>query len=155
MRPCRFGKQLAEHAIGRFGGRRHNKDVTLPAELNRRVDHEVVAGMARNRNGVSGSLGGGIDRAHVRPHQTRARLRFMDRRDAEIAKGLHDQAVDTVHVSNNCWFHKSMTLLCASNRLTLQRYVRFDEDLVTAIKICHIITSAAWAIQRFRLLSNV
>ena len=81
---------------------------------------------------VPAALGGRIDRPHVRPHQTGARLRFMDRRDAEIAQSLHDVGIGRVNLSNNCWFHKSLTLLCASNRLILQTYVQFDKDSLTA-----------------------
>ena len=44
-RARRHGKQLAEHAVGRFRGRGDDEHIAGLAELQRRMDHQVVAGL--------------------------------------------------------------------------------------------------------------
>ena len=47
-------EQLAEHAVGRRRGRGHHQHVAGAAQLHRRVDHQVVAGVAGDRDGRAG-----------------------------------------------------------------------------------------------------
>ena len=52
-------EQLAEHPVGRFRRRRDDQDVARLAYVDRRMDHQVVARLARDGQGAAGSFGDG------------------------------------------------------------------------------------------------
>ena len=58
------------------------------ADLDRGVNHQVVAGLAGNGDRAAREARGRIDRAHVGTQQTGPALRFVDGGDAKRAKLL-------------------------------------------------------------------
>ena len=79
-------------------------------QLDGRVDHQVVAGLARDGDRAARGLRRRIDRPHVRTHQPRAALRFVDGGDAELAERLDDAGVGALNVSNDRRFHVSTSV---------------------------------------------
>ena len=57
VRAGRHGQQIAEHAVGRLGRRRHDEYVALTARLDRHVDDQVVARLTAVRAGATGDAG--------------------------------------------------------------------------------------------------
>ena len=104
MRARRAGEQIAE--IAGVGGRRwrDDHDVAGLQLFDRDMDHPIVAGRNRYRDGGGGEAGAGVDRPHVRGEQPDAPLRFMHGRDAafgeagdHVGRGALDVLDDDVH----------------------------------------------------------
>ena len=56
------------------------------AHVERRMDHQVVAGLTRDREGAAADFGRRVDRPHIGAHQSGAALRFVNGGDAELAE---------------------------------------------------------------------
>src|SRR5262245_8056296 len=105
MRAARGRQQLAEHAVGRFGSRGDDQRVARPADLDRGMDHQIVAGLTRYSDRRRRHARRQINRAHVRTHQTRAALRFVYGGDA-LKTELFDQLGSGArYVANNLMLH--------------------------------------------------
>src|SRR5215469_1595843 len=75
------------------------------ADLDRGMDHEVVAGSAEHGDRRSGKFGRGINRAHVGPHQACAALRFMNRSDAQFAENFDGFRIGPRDRADDFGFH--------------------------------------------------
>src|SRR5262249_41921099 len=82
MRAARGRQQLAEHAVGRFGGRGDDQRVARPADFDRGMDHQIITGLTRYSDRRRRHASRQINRAHVRTHQPRAALRLVYGGDA-------------------------------------------------------------------------
>ena len=79
-------QQITEHSVCGFRGGCDDENVSRLNELERRVNHDVVAGMARHRDCAARRPGGGIDGPHIGLHQASPALCFVDGRHAVFAK---------------------------------------------------------------------
>ena len=84
----------------------HHQHVARLADLDRRVDHQVVARLATDRDRRPRDLGGGINRPHVRLHQAGAALRFVDGGDAHFAQYLDGFRIRARDATNDLMFHE-------------------------------------------------
>ena len=89
----RRGQQLAEHAVGRRRGVGHDEHVALLAHLDRGVDHQVVARVARDGDGRTGEARALLDRAEVRAGEPAPPDGLVHRGGAEHAEGVDGAAV--------------------------------------------------------------
>ena len=75
------------------------------AQLDRGVDHQVVAGLAQHRDRRTRHARRVINRPHIRRQQARAALRFVDRGHAHLAENLHALGVRTADITYDSMFH--------------------------------------------------
>ena len=99
-------QQFAKHAVGGVGRARHHQHVTRLADFNRRVNHDVVAGLATDRDSRPRDLGGRINRAQIRLHQAGAALRFVHCGDAQFAQYLDGFRIRARDATNDLMFHE-------------------------------------------------
>jgi hypothetical protein len=68
--------------------------------------HDVVAGLATDRDRRPRDLGGGINRTHIRLHQAGAALRFVNCGDAQLAQYLDGLRIRARDATNDLMFHE-------------------------------------------------
>ena len=101
----RHRQQLAEHPVGGRRRGRHHQHVALAAQLDRRVDHQVVAGLTRDGDGAARHLRRRIDRPHVGLQQPRAALRLVHGGHAALAERLDHGRLGAVDVADDGRLH--------------------------------------------------
>ena len=79
----RGGEEVAEHPVCRRRGVDHDEDVAGLADLDRRMDHDVVAGMTQHGDCRAGHLHVVLDRPEVRPEEATAPDRFVHGRGTD------------------------------------------------------------------------
>ena len=93
---------------------RGHDDVAGFRELYRHVHHPIVAGMQQHRDGAAADPCSGVDRAHVRLERAGPALRFVDRRDTELAERVNGLLIGAIDVPNrNCLHHESPAIRVA------------------------------------------
>ena len=102
----RGGEQVAEHPVRRRRGVGHDEDVARLTDLDRGVDHEVVAGVARHGHRAAGDPHVVLDRADVDAEEAAAADRLVhgggtDRgeRVDDVGGGAFDRAHHDVPVA--------------------------------------------------------
>src|SRR5262245_59688799 len=83
------------------------------------MDHQIVAGLTRHCNSAAGDFRGGEDRPHVRAHQTRPSLGFMDGGDALLPESPDRVAVGPADAANDGRNHESV--LCRIRNYSFRR----------------------------------
>jgi hypothetical protein len=105
VRAAGDAQQFTEHSVRGIGKWSDHQDIAGLADLDSRMNHEIVARVAQHRYGGAGNFCRGINRTHVWPEQTGTSLRFVNRGDAQFSQQTYGFGIRAANATNNFVAH--------------------------------------------------
>jgi hypothetical protein len=102
--------------VGIVGGAAEHHDITLPALLDRDMDHPIVARLRENGDRGAGNLRTRPDWAQIRLHQAGAAERLVHGDDAECGHGANGVAIGALDVADDDGFHFKISSTAGNSR---------------------------------------